>query len=187
MWKSIQKYSVHRFFILYNMLHYRKYGNSKSKRKRTITSKIMDLGYFPIFTTLKYIQYDHLYRKLVSSYGDFNQNYFFEESINISYETRTGICITYKNEPIDCVRLIKERGMYNRKMNIRYYLAYIGFHRKHNKIADDNNICSFIFGNFMPVRDGYGGYYETNELFCIGNRRPKQLRFNPLIMHAAKN
>ena len=81
----MRNYTSYHFFNLHCMLWNRN------------NNRLSKLGYLPIFLALKYIQYSNTY-ELVKKYYCDEISDVPEEDINISYDSITGISLSYVND-----------------------------------------------------------------------------------------
>ena len=78
-------------------------------RYRNKTHKLLCLGYIPILRMIEYSFHGYVYDKLVAN--NFFSLSWYEKSVNISYDTPTGILVEMEKEPITCLRMMMKRGI----------------------------------------------------------------------------
>lgn len=71
-------------------------------------NKLSKLGYRSIFWALEFLLYNDTYEQMENYYTKTfkNPKQLFEERINVSEESITGICLKYVADPINCLRMM---------------------------------------------------------------------------------
>ena len=103
MLEHLVRHKTYQFYELYYMIWNRGVGEKK-------ISLLMNT-YVPMFLVMEYIKYTDIYDSVINSYSRWLSSGIeplYEENIEISCDSKTGIKITFENDPICCVRLMPQ-------------------------------------------------------------------------------
>ena len=110
--------NTYQFYELYYMVWNREQTNNKFVF-------LVKNYYCPMFLVMKYIEYNDIYKTVIEQYFPmsycvkYNQRTkerrmsIYEETIDISENALSGIKITYKNDPVNCLIKLKSNPEYN--------------------------------------------------------------------------